>query len=475
MYIVLEYMSDNIFETNYTTYIEPVYGPRRNDIRDTELTKDILVPHDYSIPLDDRYDFTDYDVYSIDPEGCEDADDAFSVYTERDLLYLAIHIADPTEFIRLHSDLWVSIVQRTTTKYLSNRKPIHMIPEQVLKMVSLQGENEVKCTISVITEINKDTYKPQGEVQLVFGKVLVKRAHAFSYKQASTNGLDALNIGLQISEQLQIQRGKKTKGVKLNELSPAHVCYENGHAYLYCDSDEEKMMKQMIAELAIFANSFVGEYLKNTLNMGVFRTCQAKEWLGELGNNITGEEMIQQIITNGITADYLSKVSSHDLVGMPEYCHFTSPIRRLSDCVCHYLLKYIYLKNKKGLDDITTPFISADLDFLSSKCLSVTKKDKKNQYLDIKFRLIQVMSNMIEQKGPITLEYYVTGYSGLFLNIIICKIDKYSVYMSYSLRIQNSSFAFYRGEHKTLVCAKVNCFTKFDQGCIPELDAEFLK
>jgi len=475
MFCHLIYMTNNIFETNYTTYIEPVYGPRRNDVRDTELTRDILVPHDYTIPMDERYDFTDYDVYSIDPEGCEDADDAFSVYTERDLLYLAIHIADPTEFIRLHSDLWVSIVQRTTTKYLSNRKPIHMIPDQVLKMVSLQGENEMKRTISVITEINKDTYNPQGEVKLVFGKVMVKRAHAFSYKQASVHDLDALKIGLQISEQLQIHRGKKTKGVKLNELSPAHVCYDNGHAYLYRDSDEEKMMKQMIAEFAIFANSFVGEYLKNTLNFGIFRTCQTKEWLGEIANDMTGEEMIQWIITDGITADYLSKVSSHDLVGMPEYCHFTSPIRRLSDCVCHYLLKYIYLKNKKDIDGLTAPFIPADLDFLSSKCLSVTKKDKKNQYTDIKFRLLQVMSNMIEEQGPITLEYYVTGYSGMFLNIIICKINEFGVYMSYTLRIKNSSLLFYRGEHKTVVCTNVNCFTKFDQGCIPELDAVFLK
>ena len=30
--------------------------------------------------------------------------------------------------------------------------------------------------------------------------------------------------------------------------------------YLYEDTNEEKLMKQMIAEFAIFANSFVGEY-----------------------------------------------------------------------------------------------------------------------------------------------------------------------------------------------------------------------
>ena len=35
-------------------------------------------------------------------------------------------------------------------------------------------------------------------------------------------------------------------------------------------------MKQMIAEFAIFANSFVGEYLKINLNTGIFRTCNAR-------------------------------------------------------------------------------------------------------------------------------------------------------------------------------------------------------
>ena len=56
--------------------------------------------------------------------------------------------------------------------------------------------------------------------------------------------------------------------------------------------------------------------------------------------------MITEIITKGIKADYLSNSESHDLVGMPEYCHFTSPIRRLADCICHYLLKYIHLRTQ---------------------------------------------------------------------------------------------------------------------------------
>ena len=82
---------------NYNQVIKPLYGDKRNYHIDSILLENNLLPHKYSII--DRLDMTNYDVYSIDPEGCEDADDAFSIYKEDDKLFLAIHIADPNEFI----------------------------------------------------------------------------------------------------------------------------------------------------------------------------------------------------------------------------------------------------------------------------------------------------------------------------------------------------------------------------------------
>ena len=179
--------------------------------------------------------------------------------------------------------------------------------------------------------------------------------------------------------------------------------------------------------------------------------------------------MIKEIITNGIQADYLSKAESHDLVGMPEYCHFTSPIRRLADCICHYLLKFIHLKGK-----VECPFGEIELMELADQCLMATKKDKKNQYLDIKFRLLQVMNKMVERKSSIIIEYYITSYKGLFLNLIISKIDEYNVHMSYTLRVANYKKEIDPKNKNYLVISEINCFTKYDEGTIPELDSELL-
>lgn len=468
-------MNNDDYEENYGSIVEPKYGSKRDLGIDETLTRNILQPHSYSILKSERVNMTQYETYSIDPVGCQDADDAFSIYTENNKLFFAIHIADPTEYIDIKSDLWQDIIQKTTTKYPSNRPPIHMMPQQVLELASLQGPEEgtVKNAISILSQLNPNNYEPINAIKLLFTQVCVKKQNAYSYSDASKHceNIETFQLGLKISEALKIRRAEKTKGVKLNEVNTAYPIYKSGGVYLYEDTPQERLMKQMIAEFAIFANSFVGEYLKIHLNTGIFRTCNASHWLQTVYDKITGEELLQEIITNGIRADYLASIESHDLVGMPEYCHFTSPIRRLSDCVCHYLLKYSYFKKK----NYVRPFSDDELDNLASKCLAATRSEKKTQYLDIKFRLLQVMHSMVIENESINIEYYITGYSGLFLNIIICKINHFHVHMSYTLRVRNYNKEIDPKEKYTLKISQVNCFIKFDEKTLTQLDAKVLK
>ena len=465
------------YQTNYSKYIEKLYGPKRNIHNDLNLinSNNLTLPHNYVI--NNRTDLTAIETYSIDPDGCEDADDAFSIYHQDNKLYLAIHIADPTEYININSALWQDIENRIITKYPSNTKPIHMLPNSIMEKASLMDNayGNIKNAITVLTEINKDIFLPENNIKLLFTKIKVKNGNTLSYQKASENIIEPIQYGLNISTALQEKRSIKTLGTKLKSVSTSIIKYDNNKPNLYIDTPNEKRMKQMIEEFAIFANSFIGEYLKINLNgYGIFRTCEASLLNNDEFKNITGDDLLHHIITNGIKADYMDTVSAHDLVGSNEYTHFTSPIRRASDCVCHYLLKFLHLKNT--ISDIEIPFGKDKLEILSAKCLTKTREMKKIQYKDTKFRLIQVMNEIIKIKNELDIQYYITGYVSSFINIIIKQIDDYPVYLSYSLKRNEYIDSIDCIDNKKIYNLKittVNCIKKFDEGSIPELDELF--
>jgi exoribonuclease R len=465
-------MNNQLYEQTYSQVVEPTYGTKRVNSLDAALE---IGSHEYSISS--RTDMTKHESYTIDPVGCTDADDAFSIFTEGGKMYLAIHIADPTEYIPLSSALWRDMCDRVTTKYPSNRPPIHMMPTSVLSLASLQGAESgaVKKAITVLSEINPDTYEMVNEIKLLFTDIRVGKETQYTYERASENidTIETLKNGMRISEVLKHKRSQLTKGVKLSEVNASYPVFEEDRVYLRISEKGEKQMKDMIAEFAIFANSFVGEYLKIHLNVGIFRTCNASAWLQNVYQGITGQDLLKEIISNGIKADYLSHVSSHDLVGMAEYCHFTSPIRRLADCVCHYLLKYIHL-SLTSERQVAMPFSESVLEEYANRCLTVAKQDKKIQYLDIKFRLLQVIHNMLLRGESVTLEYYITSYSGLFLNVIISKINAFCIHMSYTLRVKKYDKPIDPKQTHCVEITRVNCFTKYDENTLPELDAQLL-
>lgn len=463
------------FHYKYNRFILPLYGMNRNIDYDEELLKSNHIPHKYCIH--DRVDMTEHNVYRIDPDNCEDADDAFSIYKEDDKIYLAIHIADPTEYIQLNSPLWKDMETRGITRYPSNNPPIHMIPHDIMEKASLMNNlyGSIKLAITVTTEIDKDTFQPTGQIKLLFTKIRVKKENSLSYTQAAIKFYNNTTIALclRISEELQRLRKRETKAVVLNEVANSYVIFRNNEPVLYSDGPTERLMKHMIAEFAIFANTFIGEYLKINFNtLGLYRICPAKDWLHTLDNSVSGQELLNEIITNGIKAEYMSNVQLHDLVGAPEYVHFTSPIRRLTDCVCHYLLKYIYLKSINN--DVDIPFTDNQLEEYATTCSILSKKMKNNQYTDIKFRMIQVIKRLLLDTQKVTLEYYVSSYKNGFLNIIINKLNNHSIYFSYILRIENIKSDYVIKTPYNVKITHVNTPNKFDQGTLPELDNIFM-
>jgi len=470
------------FYNNYKNNILPKYGSNRDSIVDSSLLEIDKYPYQYSI--ENRLNLEHVPSYSIDPEGCEDADDAFSIYNEGGELYLAIHIADPTHYIQLNSPLWKNILERTVTRYPSNYPPIHLMPKDIVDKSSLM-ENRYgshKNAISVIIEISPITYQPINNVRICYTQIIIPKSNNLSYNTASklipydTETSSILRNGLLIANSLK--QSRNTLGKKINNHLVSNIKYIDSKPVFVQDNPIEKSMKEMIAEFAIFANTIVGKYLTYHLNgMGLYRTCESKEWLDTLDNTISGKDLMNKIIDNGISANYQSKVLSHDLVGSDEYCHFTSPIRRVSDCVCHYLLKYIFLSsNNKKLE---IPFSELQLSKISGRCQSLTKYMRKIQFNDKKFRTIETIYYMVK-KNPIQLKIRFVSYSGLFLNFIITEINDdeicHKISISYSLRIKKYNYTKYwiSNPEAIINITSVNLPGNFDEKTLPELD-HFIK
>ena len=119
---------------------------------------------------------------------------------------------------------------------------------------------------------------------------------------------------------------------------------------------------------------------------------------------------------------------------------------------------------------INCPFQDKELYDISETCYNTVKGDKRLQYLDTKFRIIQAMIWFLKTHQSFTLKFYETSYTGLFLNLIVCGINEHDVYLSYSLRRKNANFVLTPYQTKEITITHVSYGMQHDENTIPELD-----
>ena len=343
------------------------------------------------------------------------------------------------------------------------------MPREIVDKAGLK--DGMRLAVSVITEIgNSETCSdaPLGKAKIAFTKVMCDPEYAYTYECAPMASDSNLEQCMCIGSAMRSMR--KSVGKKLSGLGATHRTKD--HTFIH-QPPMVRQAKQMIAEFAIFANSTVAYYLhemsrvSHDISTGIFRACNTDGQL--VGMDVSATALLETIIDRGITAEYTSIVGSHDLVGFPLYCHFTSPIRRAVDCICHFLLKAAYL----GLHP---PFTPEWLSLTSQRLDVLTRMERKLQFADAKLRTIQAMNNILH-KAPyaIDLRVRITGYTGLFVNMMLDRIDdKFDIHVSYVLRVGRDwpLFQSYFKDHPKHIIkvTRVNIPGRFDEGTIPELD-----
>ncbi|KAM4829706.1 DIS3-like exonuclease 1 isoform 3-T3 [Thomomys bottae] len=347
-------------------------------------------------------------VFSIDPKGCEDVDDALSVRTLRNgNLQLGVHIADVTHFVAANSYTDVEARTRATTYYLADRRYDMLPPVLSSDLCSLLGGVD-RYAVSVLWELDKTSY----EIKKVwYGRTIIRSAYKLFYEAAQELLDGNFNNINEIPEFKDLD--EKSRQTRLQELVWAigkltdiarHIrAKRDGCGALELEGvevrvqlDERKNIHDLIprqplevhetvAECMILANHWVAKKIWESFPQQALlrqhppprqefftelRDCaQAKGFLIDTRSNKTLADSLDKAddpndpIVNKLLRSMATQAMSNALyfstgscaeedfhhygLALDKYTHFTSPIRRYSDMIVHRLLMAAISKDKK--------------------------------------------------------------------------------------------------------------------------------
>ena len=249
------------------------------------------------------------EIITIDPKGSMDLDDGFSLkqYPDQDLA-LSVYIAN-VPFWMNTLKLWDKLSDRRATVYFPRSRYSMLPPILSEKLCSL---HEKKSRVAIAFDF-RIAYNRDNATLLGVRNTLIRIKKNFTYNDAEAKS--------------------KTNG--LCELSLTLVKRLNRHsAYLERIDD----MHDVVAYLMIMVNHAVARILAKQ-KTGIFRSMRylAKGIpKGELGKFMQGWE------SGGSTYSLYDARGPHMGIGVSEYTHTTSPIRRYVDLVNLLCLQRYY-------------------------------------------------------------------------------------------------------------------------------------
>lgn len=274
-----------------------------------ELTKDRETTYE-SIKFNPRFNIEsrlDVPVYSIDPEGCTDIDDAFSIQplSGEPGYKISIYIANVFVWIETLG-LWDYIANRVSTIYLPDKKRT-MLPTILSENLCslLKHQSRFAFCMDVFVDGNGVVLREPE-----YKNVEISLHSNFAYEELRLLSNPNFKLFMDITKKMDVNVG---------------------------DTHE------LIEFWMIYMNSRCGECLAN-VNDGIFRTATITE-------NSTNK--LRQIIRNWNDVNckystYFEGDISHQVLKIDAYVHITSPIRRLVD-----LLNQTMFIQRMGMAEVT--------------------------------------------------------------------------------------------------------------------------
>jgi len=285
--------------------------------------------------IENRTNFNEWRIFTIDPRGSVDFDDAFSIKNvSPNTVLVSIYIANVTIWMDF-LNLWSSFSQRISTIYLPDQKR-PMLPTILSDcLCSLQAKSS---RVAFVLDIMIDTLS--GEVlSTKYSNCVIKVFRNFVYEEP------ALLKNSDYTFLLDVTRTFSKKYKYIQSVRNSHELVSYLMVFMNHHCAKELLLKRVgIFRSAVVKNSHADISLINDdTNSNVIINEDVAKFI-KIWNSSCG-----QYIDISTLGENINTVIKHDLLEMDAYVHITSPIRRLVD-----LLNIIQIQDISGLIQLSS-------------------------------------------------------------------------------------------------------------------------
>ena len=383
---------------------------------------------------DDREDFTDVTVLTIDPFDARDFDDAISLeQTENGHWKLGVHIADVSYFVPAGSKLDQEAQLRATSVYLPDRV-LPMLPEVISNNLASLQPDKIRYTKSAFLEFTADGIFVDATIH----RGAIKSNHRFNYEEVDEYLADSEPWREKLEPEVfdllgrmhtlaMILRGRRKERGAL-ELSLPELKLDLDSDGKVCGAHlvENTESHQIIEEFMLAANEAVAEtfarreisFLRRIHGLpNHVKLRQLTNFIRHLGvdcHSLEDRFEIQRILNEFRDkpeeyavnfailkamqkAVYSPAEEGHYALASKAYCHFTSPIRRYPDLHIHRICDAI-------IDGQTPPNEPNRLVKLGDHCSDCEQRAEAAERELKKLKLVTFIAGKIgeEMEGVIT-------------------------------------------------------------------------
>ena len=304
--------------------------------------------------VDERWDLRGMTTWTTDPIDAQDFDDALSVEVRDDEYVLWVHIADVTHYVHPESAMWEEAIERANTVYLP-AYTVHMLPPILAETVCSLVPNEDRLAHTVEMHIDRETLSYED---IDIYKSVIESDERLTYSQAEARIddpdaplHDENALAFELADRLHEQRKEDGSLVLNPSRDRAHTIIEESMLKANKAVTHELMWSRGVEAMYRVHPQPSPEEWNDAL-----REVQELDGVSIPGSSWDDPRKAVNAAIESAPDRQLGKIQRAVMKVMPRarymndpfgghhalnfeiYGHFTSPIRRLSDLVNHWIV-----------------------------------------------------------------------------------------------------------------------------------------